>query len=43
MDVWVKRIADTYYNGNIPVSNYGSLAGLMQQYMFYNIRQLNKA
>ena len=43
VDVWVKRIADTYYNGNIPVSNYGSLAGLMQQYMFYNIRQLNKA
>ena len=41
VDVWVKRIADTYYNGNIPVSNYGNLAGLMQQYMFYNIRQMN--
>ena len=38
IDVWVKRIIDTYYNGNIDISKYGEYAGIIQQYMFYNIR-----
>lgn len=38
IDVWMQRIIDQYYNGDIDIKSYGSLAGLIQQYMFYTIR-----
>lgn len=38
IDVWVERISNTYYNGKIDPKKYGKYAGLIQQYMFYNIR-----
>lgn len=41
IDVWIQRIIDTYYNGSLNPSVFGSLAGLMQQYMFYYIKYGN--
>lgn len=38
IDVWIQRIIDTYYNGNINIESYGKLAGVVQQYMFYYIK-----
>jgi N-glycosylase/DNA lyase len=38
IDVWIQRIIDEYYNGNIDIGSYGKLAGLVQQYMFYEIK-----
>lgn len=38
MDVWMKRVANRHYNGNIDPTVYGEYAGLVQQYMFYAIR-----
>ena len=38
VDVWIQRIADTYYNGYIEYTRYGNLAGLMQQYLFYYVK-----
>lgn len=38
IDVWVERISNTYYKGNINPKKYGKYSGLIQQYMFYNIR-----
>lgn len=38
IDVWIQRIADRYYGGNIDYQRYGNLAGLMQQYQFYYIK-----
>ena len=35
VDVWIKRMVDTYYNGRFPVERYPGYAGIMQQYMFY--------
>lgn len=34
IDIWIQRVIDTEYDGNINISKFGSLAGLMQQYMF---------
>lgn len=42
IDVWIQRIIDIHYNGNIDVEAYGKLAGLMQQYMFYYIKYKDK-
>lgn len=36
IDVWIQRIIDREYGGNIDIKRFGSLAGLIQQYMFYN-------
>lgn len=38
IDVWIQRVIDQYYNGEIDIDKYGSLAGLVQQYMFYYIK-----
>lgn len=37
IDVWIKRILDTYYNGNFPLENRGlqDIGGIVQQYMFF--------
>ncbi len=41
-DVWIKRTVDTYYGGNFDTKIYDGYAGVMQQYMFYYIRSLNR-
>ena len=38
IDVWMQRIIDTEYGGNLDYTVYGSLAGLVQQYMFYYMK-----
>ncbi len=35
VDVWVKRILDKYYGGNVDAQYFGKYAGLAQQYLFY--------
>ncbi|MCR5774682.1 MAG: DNA-3-methyladenine glycosylase 2 family protein [Lachnospiraceae bacterium] len=37
-DVWIRRIEDTYYGGEFPVSEYPGYAGVLQQYMFFYAR-----
>lgn len=41
VDVWMQRIIDQYYDGNLDYTVYGNLAGLVQQYMFYYIKYTN--
>lgn len=38
IDTWMMKIADTYYNGALHPERYGEYAGIIQQYMFYNVR-----
>lgn len=38
VDVWMKRIIDEYYGGNLDVPSLGKYAGIAQQYLFYYIR-----
>ena len=35
VDTWIARIINEKYNGINPFPRYGSVAGIMQQYMFY--------
>ncbi len=35
IDVWIRRIIDTYYNGHFDISRFTGYAGIVQQYMFY--------
>lgn len=35
VDVWIQRVIDEEYNGINPFDNYGEVAGIMQQYVFY--------
>ena len=34
----IDRVIDNYYGGSIDVKRFGSLAGLIQQYLFYYIK-----
>lgn len=36
VDTWIARIIEEQYAGINPFSRYGNVAGIMQQYMFYN-------
>lgn len=36
VDVWIKRVIDTQYGGASPFQRYPGIAGIMQQYMFYD-------
>ena len=40
VDVWMKRVIETVYNGELP-EEYRQYAGVLQQYMF-NYARLNK-
>ena len=40
VDVWILRAIEDYYHGVSPFENYGPTAGVLQQYMFYYIRNL---
>ena len=42
VDVWIKRIEDTYYNGHFKTSEYPGISGILQQFMFYFIRKNQK-
>jgi N-glycosylase/DNA lyase len=35
IDLHIKRIINEEYNGHIDLSNYGNIAGIIQQYMYY--------
>lgn len=36
VDTWISKVINTEYNGINPFPNYGNVAGIMQQYVFYN-------
>lgn len=38
-DVWINRIIDSEYNGEIDLAPYKGFAGVMQQYMFFFARE----
>ena len=38
IDVWIERIVSEHYNGYFNISKYDGYAGIVQQYMFYYIR-----
>ncbi len=38
IDVWVKRVIAEYYGGDVKPSDFGTYAGLAQQYLFYHRR-----
>lgn len=40
IDVWVKRVMQEYYGGEISPADFGTYAGLAQQYLFYHKRYL---
>lgn len=42
IDTHIKRIINREYNGNIDISRYGNIAGLIQQYMYYSEAFINK-
>ena len=42
IDVWIRRIIDTYYNGHFDASRFKDYAGIVQQYMFYYERAKEK-
>lgn len=35
VDVWMKKVIDRYFGGELDVNAYGEYAGLAQQYLFY--------
>lgn len=41
VDVWIQRVIDLHYGGASPFGRYPGIAGVMQQYMFYE-RMLGK-
>lgn len=38
IDVWIKRVLDTEYNGAFPLERYTGFGGVIQQYMFFYAR-----
>ncbi len=40
IDVWVKRVMEEYYGGQVSGSDFGEYAGLAQQYLFYHRRYI---
>lgn len=42
VDVWVKRVMEEYYGGNVSGKDFGEYAGLAQQYLFYHKRYVEK-
>lgn len=39
IDTWIKKVIDGIYDGHNPFICYGNAAGIMQQYIFYYVRQ----
>ncbi len=42
IDVWVKRVIAEYYGGDAVAADFGTYAGLAQQYLFYHKRWTEK-
>lgn len=42
IDVWVKRVMQEYYGGNVSASDFGRYSGLAQQYLFYHRRYVEE-
>lgn len=40
VDVWILRVLQEVYQGSFPKEKYSGYAGILQQYMFYYMRQL---
>lgn len=39
IDTWIDKVEKMYYKGHFPVEKYKSTAGVMQQYLFFRIRE----
>lgn len=39
IDTWIAKVEKTYYNGHFPVEKYKDTAGIMQQYLFFRVRE----
>lgn len=42
IDVWISRMIDRYYNGEFPIELYKGYAGIIQQYIFFYGREMDK-
>ncbi len=39
VDTWIGKVEEQYYGGHFPVEAYADCAGVMQQYLFYGVRE----
>ena len=39
IDTWIAKVEKMYYNGHFPVEKYKDAAGIMQQYLFFRVRE----
>lgn len=39
IDTWIAKVEKMYYNGHFPVEKYRDTAGIMQQYLFFRVRE----
>ena len=39
IDTWIAKVEKMYYNGHFPVERYEGIAGVMQQYLFFRVRE----
>lgn len=39
VDTWIAKVEKMYYNGHFPVEKYKDTAGVMQQYLFFRVRE----
>ena len=39
VDVWIKRVIDEEFEGIFPFGEFGDVAGIIQQYLFFYIRE----
>ena len=39
IDVWIKRVIDNRFNGELDISRFGKNGGIAQQYLFYFARE----
>ena len=42
VDTWIAKVEEKHYQGHFPIDRYQPWAGIMQQYMFYFERELDK-
>lgn len=42
VDTWIAKVEERHYQGHFPIDRYQPWAGIMQQYMFYLERELDK-
>ena len=39
IDTWINKVEQVYYGGHFPVEKYKETAGVMQQYLFFRVRE----